>query len=157
VRLSECVNLKPRHIESDRMKIRVEQGKGRVDRYTILSEKTLAVLRDYFRGYRPKEYLFEGHTAGEPISPRLVGHVVSSAARKAKIGKPVHPHTMRHSFATHLMEAGVPLPVIQQLLGHSSIKTSMIYMHVGQPLVDKTASPLDMHLDTVLAKGVSHG
>lgn len=144
LRLAECVNLKPCHIESDRMKIRVEQGKGKVDRYTILSEKTLAVMRDYYRLYRPKEFLFEGHTAGSPICHRSVGHIVTRAAQRARIGKAVHPHTLRHSFATHLMEAGTPLPVIQQLLGHTSIKTSMVYLHVGQPLVDRTMSPLDL-------------
>jgi len=151
LRLMECINLKPRHIESERMKIRVEQGKGKVDRYTILSEKTLVVLREYFRVYRPKEYLFEGDKEREPFGTRTVGYIVSKAARLAKIDKKVHPHTLRHSFATHLMEAGVPLPVIQRLLGHGSIKTSMIYVHVAQPLVDRTVCPLDMD------RGVAHG
>lgn len=135
------------------------KSQGRVDRYTVLSEKTLTVLRDYFRYFRPKEFLFEGGTPGEPISKRLIGKIVSSAARKAKIGKAVHPHTLRHSFATHLMEAGVPLPVIQQFLGHTSIKTSMVYVHVSQPLKDRTACPLDSDpdLEVLINGGVTLG
>jgi site-specific recombinase XerD len=122
--------------------VRVEQGKGKKDRYTVLSKRTLETLRDYFRAYRPKAWLFEGVEDGH-YSSRSVGNVVSKAAIKAKIGKRVSPHTLRHSFATHLLEAGVALPVIQQLLGHSSIKTTMIYIHLSATFVNKTQSPLD--------------
>ena len=145
LRLAECINLKPCHIESQRQKIRVEQGKGKADRYTILSEKTLDTLRTYYRAYRPRVWIFEGTSIGTQYSVRSVGHIVSKAAHDARIDKRVHPHTLRHCFATHLMEAGTPLPVIQRLLGHTSIKTTMIYLHVGQPLLDKTISPLDMN------------
>ena len=142
LRLRELLNLKITHIESDRMKIRVEQGKGKADRYTILANRTLDTLREYFRAYRPQEHLWEGRHR-RPYSARSFGKIVENAARAARIGKNVHPHMLRHSFATHLMESGVALPVIQQLLGHTSIKTTMIYLHVGQPSMDKIVSPLD--------------
>jgi len=116
LRLRECLELRPVHIESARMKVRVEQGKGKKDRYTVLSQRTLEMLRDYFRAYQPKKWLFEGRN-GEQYSARSLGKIVTNAALKAKLAKRVSPHTLRHSFATHLMESGVALPVIQQLLG----------------------------------------
>ena len=143
LRLMECCMLKPVHIDSSRMKIRVDQGKGRRDRYTLLSGKTLDALRLYFRAYRPANWLFEGFN-GNHISPRMAGKIVTDAADAAHLSKKVHPHTLRHSFATHLLEAGIALPVIQRLLGHSSIKTTMIYLHVGMVLLDKVVSPMDM-------------
>jgi len=145
LRLMECVLLKPSHIESDRMKIRVEQGKGKCDRYTILSHKALETLHRYYKEYRPRNWLFEGHNHNH-LCPRIIGKVVADAARDARLGKRVHPHTLRHCFATHLLESGISLPVIQRLLGHSSIKTTMMYLHVSQPLIDATVSPLDMEL-----------
>lgn len=151
LRLNECISLRPIHIESSRMKVRVEQGKGKKDRYTILSESTLETLREYFKSFKPKQWLFEGRDAKQ-YGCRSVGKIVSNAARKAGIEKAVSPHTLRHSFATHLLEAGVALPVIQKLLGHSSIKTTMIYLHVTEPLVEKIKSPLD-----VTAMEVRHG
>lgn len=147
LRLNECAALKPHHIESDRMKVRIEQGKGKKDRYTVLSRATLDVLRDYYRAFRPKQWLFEGRN-GKPFSVRMIGRVVRDAVLKASLHKPAHPHTLRHCFATHLMEAGVALPVIQQLLGHESIKTTMIYLHVGQPQLDSVISPLDIARET---------
>jgi integrase/recombinase XerD len=153
LRLHECITLLPAHIESDRMKVRVEQGKGNRDRYTVLSKRTLATLRDYFRAYRPKGWLFEGRD-GDHYSARSVGKVVCDAAVKAKIGKRISPHTLRHCFATHLMEAGVALPVIQKLLGHTSIKTTMIYLHVSESLAERAKSPLDC--DDVLLPEVRH-
>jgi integrase/recombinase XerD len=144
LRLHECLTLRPVHIESSRMKVRVEQGKGKKDRYTVLSRRTLDTLREYYRAYKPNEWLFEGWN-GKHYSARSIAKIVSDAAFKARIDKRVSPHTLRHSFATHLMESGVPLPVIQQLLGHTSIKTTMIYLHVGEPMVDRTQSPLDVH------------
>lgn len=142
LRLHECISLRPVHIESTRMKVRVEQGKGKKDRYTVLSKRTLETLREYYRAYRPKQWLFEGWK-GKHYAARSIGNILTRAARKARIDKNVTPHTLRHSFATHLMESGVALPVIQQLLGHTSIKTTMIYLHVGEPLVNRTQSPLD--------------
>jgi integrase/recombinase XerD len=149
LRLHECITLLPAHIESDRMKVRVEQGKGKRDRYTVLSKRTLATLKDYYRAYRPKGWLFEGRD-GDHYSARSVGKVVCDAAVKAKFGKRVTPHTLRHCFATHLMEAGVALPVIQKLLGHTSIKTTMLYLHVSEPLAERAKSPLDQDCDVLL-------
>lgn len=142
LRLSECLTLKPMHIESSRMKVRVEQGKGKKDRYTVLSQRTLDTLREYYREYKPTQWLFEGW-GGKHYSARSLALVVAKATLRARIDKKVSPHTLRHSFATHLMESGVPLPVIQHLLGHSSIKTTMVYLHVSEPAVDRTLSPLD--------------
>jgi site-specific recombinase XerD len=153
LRLQECVNLRPVHIESDRMKVRVEDGKGKKDRYTVLSKRTLETLREYFLAFKPKTWLFEG-LEGKRYAPRTINHIVTQAAMRASISKNVTPHTLRHSFATHLMESGVALPVIQQLLGHTSIKTTMIYLHVSEPLADSTPSPLDI---INIPKVVNHG
>jgi integrase/recombinase XerD len=142
LRLHECVTLRLPHIESARMKVRVEQGKGKKDRYTLLSQRTLQTLRDYCRVYKPKEWLFEGQRGGH-YSTRSIDQIVRAAVRKSGIKKKITPHTFRHSFATHLMETGVALPVIQKLLGHSSIKTTMIYLHVTEPMVDRIRSPFD--------------
>lgn len=153
LRLAECAMLKPAHIETGRMKVRVESGKGMKDRYTVLARATLEVLRDYYRSFRPQTWLFEGR-GGKPFSLRMIGKVVRDAARKSGIDKRVTPHTLRHCFATHLMEAGVPLPLIQKLLGHTSIKTTMIYLHVGQAPLDRVVSPLDI-VETKIRQAVS--
>jgi integrase/recombinase XerD len=142
LRLGECITLKPHHIESGRMKIRVEQGKGKKDRYTILSHRALTLLREYYQVCKPKYWLFEGWYGH--MHPRTIGKVVTDAAKKANINKRVSPHTLRHCFATHLLEQGVSLQVIQQLLGHSDIKTTAIYTHVSSVLLDKVISPLDV-------------
>jgi len=141
LRLMECATLKPHHIESRSMKIRIEQGKGKKDRYTILSHRALLLLREYFQAFRPKKWLFEGRYGH--MHQRTIGKIVSDAAIKARIDKRVTPHTLRHCFATHRLEQGVSLQVIQQLLGHSSIKTTTIYTHVTSVLLDKVISPFD--------------
>jgi integrase/recombinase XerD len=123
------------------MKIRVEQGKGKKDRYTVLSNEALTYLREYFKAYRPKEWLFEGRHGY--LHRRTLAKIVDKAAKKAHIDKRVTPHTLRHCFATHLLEQGVALQVIQQLLGHSDIKTTTIYTHVSSVMLDKVVSPLD--------------
>jgi site-specific recombinase XerD len=142
LRLSECIALKPHHIESGRMKIRVEQGKGKKDRYTILSQRALLLLREYFKAYKPERWLFEGRKGH--LHPRMLNKILCTATAKAKINKPVTPHTLRHCFATHLLEQGVSLQVIQQFLGHSSIKTTTIYTHVTSVMLDKVVSPFDV-------------
>jgi site-specific recombinase XerD len=142
LRLTECLTLKPHHIESRRMKIRVEQGKGKKDRYTILSHRALALLHEYYKAYRPKKWLFEGQN--KHLHQRTLATILNRAAEKAHINKPVSPHTLRHCFATHLLEQGVSLQVIQQLLGHSSIKTTAIYTHVSSVMLDKVISPFDV-------------
>lgn len=152
LRLQECINLKPIHIESNQMRIRVEQGKGKVDRYTILSKRTLETLRIYYRRNNAGEWLFCSQ-GGKQISKRTIEKIVSVAASKACKGKRVHPHTLRHCFATHLLEAGTGLPVIQQLLGHASIKTTMTYLHISHTVLSKVLSPLDM---TSECKEVAH-
>jgi site-specific recombinase XerD len=143
LRLGECVMLKLHHIESSRMKIRVEQGKGKKDRYAILSPHALKLLRTYYRICKPKVWLFENNKRAMPLHPTTIEKAVEDAAIRAKISKHVTPHTLRHSFATHLMEKGVPLQVIQHLLGHAHIATTLIYTHVWSAMLDKVVSPLD--------------
>ena len=142
LRLSEVCGLKIRDIDSQRMLIRVIQAKGAKDRYTILSPVTLNLLRDYWKMYRVKEWLFENNN-NQPVSDRTIQHVFKNALRKAGINKQVGIHSLRHSFATHLLEQGVSLPIIQQLLGHTSLKTTSIYLHVQQYSIYAVKSPLD--------------
>jgi len=142
LRLNECVDLKLVHIESSRMKVFVEQGKGGKDRYTILPQRTLDTLRHYVLAFKPKVWMFEGR-GGNRYSNRSISKIVTKAASKATLGKTVTPHTLRHSFATHLMEAGIALPVIQKLLGHANLKTTMIYLHVSETFIENIRSPFD--------------
>jgi len=146
IRLNECAHLKVTDIDSNRMVVHVNNGKGAKDRYALLSGRTLQILRDYWRRDRPKQWLFEGTTQGAPLHHRWVQEVVRRAGRRANIGKPVAPHILRHSFATHLLEAGTPLQVIQHLLGHESIATTAIYTHVSTDLLRNVKSPFDTPL-----------
>lgn len=132
IRVEECSLLKMSCIDRKRMIIRIELGKGARDRITVLSHKALDILGEYWREYRPEVYLFEGYKKGKPLSPRSLETYVSETAKKAGINKQVTPHTLRHSFATHLTEAGVPLPIIQKLLGHADIKTTTLYVHLSE-------------------------
>ena len=142
LRRGELLNLEMCEIESERGLIKVRAGKGRKDRYTLLSRKLLEELRTYYKEYRPKRFLFEGASGGR-YSAESVGNIVKSAAKKAGITQRVSPHTLRHSFATHLLENGTDLRHIQILLGHSSSKTTEIYTHVATKAFDKLKSPLD--------------
>lgn len=142
LRLSEVCKLKPADIDSNRMLIRVRHAKGNKDRYTILSLIALQLLREYWQKYRPKEWLFET-APSVAISERTVQEIFHHALDKTNIQKKVGIHSLRHSFATHLMEQGVSLPIIQQLLGHRSLKTTSIYMHVQQYSMKTVSSPLD--------------
>jgi site-specific recombinase XerD len=142
LRRGELLNLKIVDIDSKRMTVRVEQGKGKKDRYSILSEKLLHKLRLYFKEYRPKKYLFEG-SPGYPYSAGSVTKIVRKAALDANINKKVSPHTLRHSFATHLLEAGTDLRYIQILLGHNSTKTTEVYTHVATNAFKTIKNPLD--------------
>lgn len=155
LRLSECVDIMPVHIESSRMQVRVEQGKGNKDRYTLLPQRTLDTLREYFREFKPKMWLMEGKN-GKQYSARSIEKIVSKAALKARLKKNVTPHTLRHSFATHLMEAGIALPVIQKLLGHSSLKTTMLYLHVSNLVIENIKSPFD-NVPGTTTPAVKHG
>ncbi len=143
LRISECINLKIKDIDSKRMQIRVEQAKGKKDRYTILSLKTLTLLRKYFLEYKPKVYLFEGQTGGI-YSSSSIQNILKIAVLKAGIQKQVTVHTLRHSFATHLLEHGTNLRYIQSLLGHSSSKTTEIYTHITTKGMDQLKSPMDL-------------
>ena len=142
LRRSELLELKPIHIDSKRMVIRVEYGKGGKDRLTLLSPLLLNNLREYFKQYKPKEYLFEGQRGGQ-YSSTSVSKILRQAAKKAGIRQTVTPHVLRHSFATHLLEANTDLRYIQSLLGHNSTKTTEIYTHVATKNISQINSPLD--------------
>lgn len=142
LRISELLNLKLTDIDSQRKQIKVEQGKGKKDRFTILSEKVLPLLREYYSQYKPAFYLFESPD-GKQYSTTSIHIILSDAVKKAGIKKRVTMHTLRHSFATHLLEQGTDLRYIQSLLGHESTKTTQIYTHVTTKGFDQIKSPLD--------------
>ncbi|WP_339629677.1 site-specific tyrosine recombinase/integron integrase [uncultured Maribacter sp.] len=142
IRRNELVNLKISDIDSKRMLIRIEAAKGNKDRYTLLSHSLLKDLREYYKQYKPEKYIVEG-LYGKQYSGQSIGKVVINAATKAGIKILVTPHMLRHSFATHLLEAGVDLRQIQVLLGHSSSKTTEIYTHVATTTFKKIKNPLD--------------
>ena len=146
LRASEVIGLKPEHIDSERMLIKVEHGKGDKDRYTLLSEKLLVQLRQYYRKYRPKLYLFPSTFKEKKNSPLVyesIRSIYEEARKKAGIKKGEGIHTLRHSFATHLLYQGTDLYTIKRLLGHSSIKSTLIYLHLVPERITKLKSPLD--------------
>ena len=143
LRISEALNMKPADIDSNRMLIHVKNAKGKKDRYTLLSAKVLLLLREYYSIYKPKVYLFEGQNGGQ-YSSRSAQVVLQEMAKKAGIKKHISLHTLRHSFATHLLESGTDLRYIQELLGHSSPKTTMIYTHVTSNSFKKIINPFDV-------------
>ncbi|WP_240485030.1 site-specific tyrosine recombinase/integron integrase [Arenibacter latericius] len=142
LRRSELINLKPMDIDSKRMLIRVEDSKGKKDRYTLLSKTVLTDLRAYYKEWQPQNYLFEGRKASKYAATSVL-QIVKKAAEKAGISQTVTPHTLRHSFATHLLESGVDLRQIQVLLGHGSSKTTEIYTHVATNTFNTIKNPLD--------------
>ncbi|MDD3080295.1 MAG: tyrosine-type recombinase/integrase [Paludibacter sp.] len=142
LRISEAANLKIKDVDSGRMQIRIEQGKGKKDRYTLLSNKTLEILRKYVAEHKPQEWLFEGEP-GRPYSTRTIQTILHKSVEKVGIKKRITVHTLRHSFATHLLEAGTDLRYIQSLLGHNSSKTTEIYTHITTKGFDQIQSPLD--------------
>jgi site-specific recombinase XerD len=147
LRISELINLKIKDIDSKRMQIRVEQAKGKKDRYTILSTRTLMILREYIKKERPFFYLFEGQgsTSSNPVkySSASIGSILKASVSKTTIKKRVTVHTLRHSFATHLLERGTDIRYIQSLLGHDSPKTTQIYTHITTKGFDQLISPMD--------------
>ncbi|MFM7683408.1 MAG: tyrosine-type recombinase/integrase, partial [Bacteroidota bacterium] len=144
LRKSELLQMKPKAIDSERMVVNITQGKGRKDRLSILSPKTLETLRLYYQVERPKIYLFEPKgNPGMCISDRTLDHIVKKNAQKAGIKKDISSHTLRHSFATHLLEAGVNLRLIQEFLGHTSLKTTSIYLHLTNVNPKSIVSPLE--------------
>ena len=150
LRVSEVASLKIDDIDSTRMLIRVEQGKGRKDRNAMLSPQLLALLRLWWKeGKRrsvmlPHGWLFPGRSATDPVSTRQINRATHEAAEAAEIRKRVSPHTLRHSFATHLLEAGVEITVVQRLLGHSNLSTTSGYLHVRQERLGQIRSPLQL-------------
>jgi integrase/recombinase XerD len=146
VRRSELVRLKTGDIDSRRMLIHVRQGKGSKDRDVPLSPKLLETLREYWRWVKPQTYLFPGfgkRRAGAPLTTKAVWHACQGAVRRAGIQKKVSPHTLRHSYATHLLESGADLRTIQLLLGHADIKDTAVYLHLSQRHLHAAANPLD--------------
>jgi integrase/recombinase XerD len=144
LRVSELVRLKPRDIHAERMVIRVDQGKGHKDRYTLLSPRLLEELRGYWRAYRPQAWLFEGARAGCHLAVATAQKVFDRAKERAGVQHGNGIHCLRHSFATHLMEAAVPLPVIQRLMGHSCLSTTAKYLHVTGQQLGTIQSPLEL-------------
>lgn len=142
LRVSEAINLKIEDIDSKRMLIHIKSAKGKKDRTSLLSEKTLVFLREYYKLYSPNNYLFTGQYGGK-YAASSIQKMVKAAAKKAGIKKNVSTHTLRHSFATHLLEQGVNLRYIQSLLGHESSKTTEIYTHISSRSYDGIINPID--------------
>jgi len=143
LRVGEVVRLRPGDIDSGRMVIRVEQGKGGKDRYVMLSAQLLAILRSYWRLARPTLWLFPGRDPMRPLDPTVLHAACRSACAAAGLAKQVHVHTLRHSFATHLLESGTDIRIIQVLLGHRNLTTTARYARVATSTIAGTPSPLD--------------
>ncbi|MFO0266562.1 MAG: tyrosine-type recombinase/integrase [Cyclobacteriaceae bacterium] len=143
LRVSEVVMLKVTDIDSDRMQIRVAAAKGKKDRMVTLARATLLILREYVREYKPKKYLFEGQNCGEPYSTRSAQSVFNRVFKKMALPPTISFHSLRHSYATHLLENGTDIRYIQELLGHNDIKTTLRYTHVSNKELGKIESPLD--------------
>jgi integrase/recombinase XerD len=143
LRVSEVVALKVSDIDSQRMMLRVEHGKGRKDRYAMLSPQLLELLRDWWRIARPQVWLFPGQNPVNPLTTRQFNRAVHAAAQRAQITKRVTPHTLRHSFATHLLEQNIEIRVIQVLLGHAKLDTTALYTRVATNTIRAVMSPLD--------------
>jgi integrase/recombinase XerD len=143
LRISEVLHLRPTDIDSRRMVIRVDQGKGQKDRYVMLSPKLLELLRTWWRMKRPTQWLFPGDRPGQAISKDAVEQACQKARRHCRIAKPITPHSLRHAFAVHLLEAGTDVRTIQLLLGHRSLATTARYLRIATIKVCSTTSPLD--------------
>lgn len=144
LRISEAIALKPTDIDSQRMTIRVAQGKGQKDRYVMLSEQLLDILRDWYRVARPQSWLFPGVIPGSHITRDGIGDACKRGVQRSGLSKPVTPHSLRHAFAVHLLEYGTDLRVIQLLLGHRSLSTTARYLRLATSKVCATRSPLDL-------------
>src|SRR4030081_1826620 len=143
LRAAEVISLKIGDIDSKRMVIRVEQGKGRKDRYVMLSVHLLELLRAWWRAARPQGWLFPGQNRLNPLTTRKLNRACHAAAQMAEIGKPVSMHTLRHSFATHLLEQNIDIRVIQVLLGHAKLDTTALYARVATKTIQQVMSPLE--------------
>lgn len=143
LRCGELLALQPVHIDSKRNIILLKNSKGKKDRIAPLSKKILEMLREYYKLYKPKTYLFEGKIEGTPYTNKSLQQVLKQALQKTSITKPVTLHWLRHSYATHLLESGTDLRYIQELLGHNSSKTTEIYTHVSMKSIQQIKSPFD--------------
>src|SRR5215831_1805428 len=160
MRRSELCHLRPEDIDKQCMVIRIRQGKGGKDREVPLSPKLLDQLRSHYRSLKRKNgWLFPSQQkdrANEPITDKVIWHACREATRRAGIAKPVHPHTLRHSFATHLLDSGAELPVLQVLLGHTDLRDTMIYLHLSTRQLRAAPNPLDtLQLDSLPGQGPS--
>jgi integrase/recombinase XerD len=144
LRRSELLNLTFKDIHTERNLLIVKQSKGKKDRVVPISNKIINLLRDYYKAYRPKNWLFEGQNGGEKYSEESLAKVLKQSLIKTKIQKPVTLHWLRHSYATHLLENGTDIRYIQELLGHSSSRTTEIYTHVSTRNIQNIVSPFDM-------------
>lgn len=142
LRISECVNIKISDIDSKRMMIKIAESKGNKDRYVPISNKMLLLLREYYKQYRPKEFLFEGKEQ-KFYSVRSIQSILKSALAKTKIKKSISVHSLRHSYATHLLEQGTDISIIQKLLGHKDIKTTLLYTQISKTQLTKINNPFD--------------
>lgn len=143
LRRSELLQLAPADIERSRNLLRIKQAKGFRDRIVPISDRTIEMMDTYISRYKPERYIFEGQNPGEPYSATSLEKVLKNGCEKARIGKPVTLHWLRHSYATHLLESGTDLRYIQELLGHKSSKTTEIYTHVTTKSIQKIRSPFD--------------
>lgn len=143
LRVGELVKLKLSDIDRERMSIRICHGKGAKDRYTVLGERTLEVIQEYWHAYRPQDWLFPGKKKGNYLSVSSVQRAFSGSLNRAGILKKASVHTLRHSFATHLLENGTDLYFIQRLLGHTSSKTTSVYIHIARRNIARIKSPID--------------
>lgn len=143
LRISEVINLKPEHIDSKRNVIKILAGKGKKDRQVNLPIKTLHLLRQYFIQYKPKEYLFNGQN-NPKYSERSINEFLKTYAIQAGVKTHIHAHLLRHCYATHSLENGTDISIIQNILGHSSPKTTQIYTHINTSIINKVQSPLDL-------------
>jgi site-specific recombinase XerD len=152
LRVGESVRLKVSDIDGLRKMIHLRNAKGKKDRYTLLSDTALETLREYYKQYKPQDFLFAGAEGRSHLSERSIQHVFERAREAAGIYKPISIHGLRHSFATHLLESGVDLRYIQEILGHNSSKTTEIYTHVSKKTLGKIINPLDVALQQTKTK-----
>ena len=157
LRVSEVVALKVLDVDSERMVLRVEQGKGRKDRHAMLSPVLLELLRDWYRIGRPRGWLFPGRDPVSPMTTRQLTRACHAAAHMAEIKKRVTPHTLRHSFATHLLEQNIDVRVIQVLLGHAKLETTALYTRVATNTIREVMSPLDRLTPSLSKKAEAEG
>jgi len=144
LRMNELRLLRIADVDSERMRLRVVQGKGRKDRDVVLPGSVLAELRHYYRGARPKEYLFNGQQKGEPMARRSIQHALGQVLKRTRIQKPVSMHSLRHSFAVHALEMGMDIVTLQHILGHAHLSTTLIYLKVAEAPQSNWFSPLDL-------------